>query len=214
MKLILALFAAASAHLSIHSCDFSKAKLTKETKLSTGVIKLGTLQVSAKNQDPIVAYEENGKQLFCRSDYDTTATDARAVAATADKEHLYIAFSVDGGANGKSFTRFTREGWQPSYGNGGGAKVLVILKIRKVDGEPVAGTYLIAQKGDGKTNSVALKGIIFAEGKLEVTADTWFSPLKHDKSRYSCEGKSPFRYMVRLDVSLKNVLATDAQGCK
>jgi len=213
-SLLCTLITFAALKTSLAACDFSKAKNVKEKRLSSGTVELGTLQVSAKDQNPIVKYSEGGRQLFCRNDYDTTAADARSVAVTADKDHLFLAFSIDGGGAGNSFTRFTQNGWQKSYGSGGGSKVLVILKVRKTDGEPVAGTYLTARKNDGKTNSVILKNIQFTAGKLEVTAQSWSSPLKHDLSPYACSGKSPYRYTVRLSGDLGTAVATDAENCK
>jgi hypothetical protein len=94
-----------------YACPIQKAKNLKETKLRDGSVKLGTLQSSAKNQDPIVAFYREGTLVFCSADYDTSPVDARAVAATADKDHLYVAFSTDGGAkHPKTFTRFTASG--------------------------------------------------------------------------------------------------------
>ncbi len=208
----------AGSHLgAVSNCDFDKsgAKLVKETKLKDGTVKLGTLQISKKDQNPIVAFFQNGRQVFCRRDIDTSPVDARAVAATGDKEHLFVAFSTDGGANHReAFTRFTQAGWMKFYGNGGGAKVLVILKLRKTDGEVVGGTYLTARKADGKTNSVALKKLVFENNALQVHADTWYSPLKHDQTPYNCTGPSPFFYTVQFAPELTNVMSTNAGTCE
>ncbi|GAB4434272.1 MAG: hypothetical protein OHK0011_17390 [Turneriella sp.] len=204
-----------SACFSLNACPIAKAKNLKEIKLSDGTVKLGTLQVSAKNQDPVVAFYRDNKLVFCSADYDTSPVDSRAVAATADKEHLYVAFSVDGGAkHPKTFTRFTAGGWQNSYGAGGGAKVLVILKIRKADGVAVAGTYVAAKKQDGKTNSVALKKLEFTNNSVKLTADSWYSPLKTDKSGYECSGPSPFAYTLQLSADLGTAMSTAAPQCK
>jgi len=197
------------------ACPIAKAKNLKELKLRDGSVKLGTLQASAKNQDPVVAFYREGKLVFCSADYDTSPVDARAVAATADKDHLYVAFSTDGGAkHPKTFTRFTAGGWQESYGAGGGAKVLVILKIRKADGVAIAGTYITAKKQDGKTNSVALKKLEFTNNSLRLTADAWYSPLKTDKTPYTCSGSSPFAYFLVLSEDLTTAKVTTATRCK
>lgn len=121
MKFILAtVLLLCSGYFSLHACPITKARNLKEIKLSDGTVKLGTLQASAKNQDPVVAFYREGKIVFCSADYDTSPVDSRAVAATADKDHLYVAFSSDGGAkHPKTFTRFTAGGWHDSYGAGG-----------------------------------------------------------------------------------------------
>ncbi|HNM99864.1 MAG TPA: hypothetical protein PKG67_05380 [Turneriella sp.] len=201
--------------IPVEACPITKAKNLKEIKLRDGTVKLGTLQVSAKNQDPIVAFYREGKPVFCSADYDTSPVDARAVTATADKEHLYVVFSTDGGAkHPKTFTRFTASGWQESYGAGGGAKVLVILKIRKADGVAVAGTYITAKKQDGKTNSVALKKLEFNNNSVRLVADAWYSPLKTDKTPYECSGSSPFAYILQLSADLTTAMSTAVPQCK
>lgn len=201
---------------AITACDFEKsgAKLKREIRLKDGVVKLGTIQVSKKNQDPIVAFFREGKQIFCRDDYDKTPVDARAVTATADAEHLYVAFSTDGGAQGNAFTRFTKAGWISSYGKGGGPKVSVILKLLKKNGTPVAGTYLIAQKADGKTNSIAVKEIQYQNEQIQVLTEAWFSPLRPDRTPAQCEGKSPFLYSVTLEADLSAATRATAANCR
>lgn len=198
-------------------CDYNglKTKSSKDQKIASGTIRMGTLQSTPKDQDPVIAYFENGRQVFCNKDYDTTGIDARPVAATADKEHLYVAFSVNGGSTAaNSFARFTKGGWIKSYGEGKGAKVIVILKLIKTSGEPVAGTYVIAQKEDGKTNSVALKSLNFAGGKLSVVADAWNAPLTAGGTPFSCSGKSPFRYYLDLQPDLSTARGATADNCK
>lgn len=199
----------------LFACPIGKAKNTKEIPLQDGMLKLGTLQVTAKNQDPVVAFYRENKLVFCSADYDTSPVDARAVAATADKDHVYVVFTADGGSNhAQSFARFTRGGWLPSYGAGGGPKVLVVLKIQKADGKAVAGTYLTAKKKDGKTNSLAIKKIQFANNAVEINADAWYSPLQTDKKPFECSGASPFAYTVRLSSDLKTALAASAPACR
>lgn len=198
-------------------CNFnaSKIKNSKEITLKDGVVRLGTIQVGAKNQDPIVAWFKDGKQVFCRSDYDASSVDARAVAATADAQHLYVAFSADGGATEEhSFARFTRAGWLATYGKGGGAKVVVLLKLRKSDGEAVTGTYLTARKADGTTNSVALKKFAYIDGAISVEAEAWSSPLRADRSTFECTGKPPFPYSLALTSDLKAVTFAGAVNCR
>lgn len=216
MKLVTAIFCLCLASVvDVSACPIARAKNLKELKLSDGSVKLGTLQASAKNQDPVVAFYREDKLVFCSADYDTSPVDARAVAATADKNHLYVAFSTDGGAkHPKTFTRFTAAGWQKSYGAGGGAKVLVILKIRKADGVAIAGTYVAAKKQDGKTNSIALKKLEFTNNSLRLTADAWYSPLKTDKIPYKCSGPSPFTYILQLSADLTTAMSTAAPQCK
>ena len=64
----------------LFACPIGKAKNTKEIPLQDGMLKLGTLQVTAKNQDPVVAFYRENKLVFCSADYDTSPVDARAVA--------------------------------------------------------------------------------------------------------------------------------------
>lgn len=214
---VAALFAGYQPVAAASNCDFasSGAVMIKETPLKDGVVKLGTLQVSKKNQNPIVAFFQSGKQVFCRKDIDTSPVDARAIAATANKDHLFVAFSSDGGANHvMAFTRFTKAGWQKSYGKGGGAKVIVLLKIRKSDGEVVNGTYVTAQKDDGKTNSIVVKKLTYENNSVQLQADSWYSPLRIDQTPYRCSGKSPFFYTLQLSPDLTTAMSTNAPQCQ
>lgn len=217
MKTMLAVTVFLGATLQALPCDYQKlkTKTTKEQRIASGTVKLGTVQSGPQDQDPVIAYYENGRQVFCNKDYDTTGTDARPVAATADKEHIFVAFSVNAGSTAtNSFARFTRSGWIKAYGQGKGAKVILILKLAKSSGEPVAGTYVVAVKKDGKTNSVALKSLNYSEGKLSVVADAWLEPLTVGGTPFSCSGKSPFRYYLDLKPDLSAALGAAADGCK
>lgn len=217
MKVFITMVFSAVVTLPALPCEYLKlkTKTSKEQRVSSGTVRLGTLQSGPKDQDPVVSYFENGRQVFCNKDYDTTGSDARPVAVTADKDHLYVAFSVNAGAKAaNSFARFTHNGWIKSYGQGDGARALVILKLLKTSGEAIAGTYIIAQKADGKTNSVALKSMSYGEGKLSLVADAWHAPLTVGGTPFSCSGKSPFRYYLDLSPDLSTARGASAERCE
>lgn len=197
-------------------CQFSasKASEVKEVKLRDGILKLGTKKISKTNHDPVIAWFQNGKQVFCRQDLDTTAADVRTLAATADKDHLYVAFTVNAGNPSEGLSRYTNKGWLPNYGTGAGPRVVVLLRLRKSDGEAVAGTYLKSMRPDGKTNSLALKKITWFEGKIQIEAEAWALPIGTSGTALSCSGKAPYPYSLTLTPDLNRATYAAAGNCR
>lgn len=199
------------------TCTYSSENVKGESSINSGskTVKYGYLQVSANDQNPIVALFENGEQVFCNKGIDTSPVDSKVLTAAYDATlGLFVAISVDGGSNESGYiSRYTKSGWLSSYGSGGGSKVTVLLKINTTTGEPEAGTFIRAKLSNGKTNSLEATAINFASGSVKVTANSWYSPLKADKSTYNCSGgSSPFTYTVTLNASLSDASATTASS--
>ncbi|MCB1199004.1 MAG: hypothetical protein KDK41_00055 [Leptospiraceae bacterium] len=211
------IFTSFNAVMGASNCNYQKLKVKLEKVFDTanGKLKIATLQVTKKNQDPVIAFFQDNRQVFCRADYDTTPVDARATTAILFEDHAFIAFSTDGGSNQKtSFARFTKKGWQKSYGKGGGPKASVILKIDLKNGNVLAGTYLTARKKDGKTNSLSVEAIKKSGNNLLIEAKSWYSPLKTNGKPFNCAGKSPFDYSVEIDYDLNKAISATAKNCK
>jgi hypothetical protein len=204
------------------NCSFSRAemneKATVKVESANTAIFAGYQQVAANNQNPIVARFEGDTQTWCRSDYETSGDDGTAYGLIWDgANELYAAFSATGtqGDASSDYRRFTQSGWLTGYGNGGGAKVTVLLKLDTSDGSPVAGTYLRSQKSDGKTNSLVITGLAFVEdAEIQVLSDAWFSPLATDKAPLSCSGSSPFDYELIFDRALSKPRRASATNCR
>jgi len=181
----------------------------------------GYRQVSANDQNPILASFTNGVQDWAITDYDTSPVDAqgRGLGWNTTDGRLYAAFSTDGGAGSGSHTRFNDPGrmdnaWQGSYGSGGGPKVSVIYEIDLTDGSVLGGTYLIARLSGGNTNSMSITDFDWYDGQLVVYANSWFRPLNPDKSTMVEDGSpsSPFEYRGLFSADLESLNAAEAIG--
>lgn len=168
---------------------------------------IATVQVSADNQDPVVIAFSNGVKLWAKQDYETTPPDSTGLGLASDGTDLYAVFTVDGGTyDTPFFTDYTSGGWIISYGQGGGSKVTVILKLDPADGTPEAGTFVIAKLSNGNSNSLLGTGLQIHSDHLLFTADSWYSPLDVNKERISVSGSSPFDYRLTLKKDLSGAI--------
>jgi len=171
---------------------------------------IGTQQESADNQNPIIICFDEGEKLWSFETYENAPPDGRGIGLATDGELLYAAFSVDGGTYEKPFfTDYTQNGWLKSYGQGGGAKVGIILQINPDNGEPIEGSFLIAKKEDGSTNSLQITDIQIHKDYLYVKTNSWYSPLDTRKNRIQVNGSSPFDYRVSLSKDLTKAIETE-----
>lgn len=175
-------------------------------------IYIGTRQVSANNQNPIV--RAFGSPAWCREDYEQTGVDGRGQGLFFDGGNLYGFFSVDGG----STTAFTsaasgnQRSWTRSYGSGGGPKVAVVARINPADGSLTGAAFLPARLESGKSNSSVIQGASISGGSLVLTVSSFFSPRNPDGSRIVPPdgASSPFPWVVTMTPDLTNVTATYA----
>ncbi len=178
---------------------------------------IGYRQVSDHNQDPIMAKYVDGQLAWVRTEFETTGDDSRGYGLVWDgSENLYAVFSVTGtqGPMDADFRRFTTNGWIANYGQGGGAKAAVILRINQKHGEPESGTFLMGKTNDGKTNSFEVKNIsLLNSGNVLIAADSWFSPLQTNQTTFTCEGNSPFDYTLEMRKDLSSAEHASAVGC-
>ncbi len=180
-------------------------------------IYIGTNQVSANDQNPIVTSFTNGIRDWVQS-YDTSAVDARGVGLLWDEasSNLYGVFTADGGATGSNtFSNFTQNGWLPSYGRGGGAKASVLLKLNPASGAAEAGTYLRAELSNGNTNTLDPTGLDYVDGKVVFFGNSFFTPLDVNGDRLTNPTpglSSPFQYRVVLSNDLTTALQAEAIG--
>ena len=181
-------------------------------RVDTGSSRLyaGTHQASSQNQNPVVA--SFGTHTWCHDDYETGTPDGRGTGLLHDPDRgLAVVLSVDGGGSG--LETLTNGGWQRSYGQGGGPRVSVVLRIDPATGtvlegsEGRQGSFLVSKLSDGRTNSLSVTDLFFnTAGELVVNADAWYSPLHPDGSRITVSGSSPFAYTVVLAADLSVAL--------
>lgn len=228
--LIVSSFSAVEADTMIGSAKTFSCGDSEPALISKGVsvvtegdrsIYIGYRQLG-NNKDPIVARFDDGVQVWCRVDYETTPDDNTGYGlywdGTADR--LYGVFSATGtqGSTDEAFRRFATNGWLKHYtdgspGGGGGAKVAIIARIDPNNGDIHQATFLTAVTSKHKTNSLTVIGLDFVDGYLHVTANSWYSPRNLDKSAMSCSGSSPFVYKLGLKANLSAAISASAEGC-
>jgi hypothetical protein len=189
-----------------------KEKGAATVSIGSKVYYIGTQQVSADNQNPIMICFNEGEKLWSFESYENSPPDGKGVGLATDSELLYAAFSVDGGTYDKPFfTEYTQNGWIKSYGQGGGPKVAVVLRINPDNGEPIEGSFLIAKKEDGSTNSLEITDMQIESEYLYVKTNSWYSPLDTEKNRIQVSGSSPFDYRVKLSKDLAKAIETEVK---
>jgi hypothetical protein len=203
------------------------AKLTEAQVMAAGAARvsigkqtlyIGTQQVTASNQNPIVLAFEGGKLRWANTKYETTGADGRGMGLFYNGKNLYGVFSVDG-TQGKPTQDFRRvsggamQAWLRSYGNGGGAKVSVVAKLDPRNGNLQSAVYLSALN-NGKTNSLQVKQLGMSGSNLWVNANSYFAPRNINGTAMQQIGtaKSPFNYTIELSPDLKKALKASATG--
>ncbi len=197
------------------NCKMTYAQLknsgTPFVKLGTVTFFIGYRQVSAINKNPVLVRFNGTQRVFCRTDYEVTGDDSTGYGLYWNgSKALYAVFSSTGtqGTSSQDFRRFATKGWLKSYGSGGGAKIAVIARVLAANGNVTHATFLSARKSDGKSNSLTVKDLSFANAQLTVRADSWFSPRKADRTAYTCTGSSPFDYEIVFDAGLTKAIST------
>lgn len=193
-----------------------KAKNGPKVTFGSTTIYIGYQQVSATNQNPRLARFDNGVRTWCKSDYEVNGDDSRGYGLIWDGESvLYGVFSATGtqGTSSQDFRRFATSGWLTSYGSGGGPKIAILAQINPATGTVAKATFLRSVRSDGKTNSLSVKGLSWTGTSLVVNANSWYSPLKPNKTRMTCSGSSPFNYTVEFASNLSSVLQARADRC-
>ncbi len=201
--------------------DASMEELTESGAISVGAGNvryfIGYRQVSPQNQDPILAKYVDGELVWVRIAYETTGDDSRGYGLIWDgAETLYAIFSVTGtqGPSDGDYRRFATKGWHKSYGQGGGAKATVAMKINPNNGEPQGATYLMGRLANGNANTLIVKNLqLLNNGNLLLNADCWYSPLRVNKEPFECEGDAPFDYTLELSGDLTEAKDAQVTGC-
>ena len=177
----------------------------------------GFAQVNSSNQDPRLARYDNGTLTWFGSDYEVTGADSRAHGLLWDGgSNLYAVFTVDGtqGNASQDFRRFAANGWLSSYGAGGGPRAAVLARLDANTGNIASATYLRAQLSNGNTNTITVDNLSFDNsGNVVVNATTAFSPLRTDRTRFSCTGPSGFDYTLTLSPDLSTAINASTDRC-
>ena len=178
---------------------------------------IGYQQVSANNQDPILMRFDNGSMTWAKTDYETSGDDGtgRGLIYDPSENMLFAIFTTTGtqGNSSEDYRRFTESGWLTSYGQGGGARVVVLVRIDPSNGNPISGTFVTAELSNGNTNTVTATGLSFTTKGILLDANSFFSPRKIDKRTFECQGSSPFNYSIEFNLDLSTALSASADNC-
>lgn len=177
----------------------------------------GYAQVSANEQDPIVARLDGDTVVFCEHTRKGGGPDARAYGITWDgRDTLYGVFTVVGG--GTTFDAASKEGWVPSYGNGGAsAKVMVVGKLDAKTGILERGTFVpsrLVKDGQTRTNTLTPADAVHVrqDGTLEIFGNAAYCSLNPDRTSMCKDGGQdyPKGYRARLSADLRQMLCASA----
>jgi hypothetical protein len=190
------------------------------------ILYFGTEQVSSNNQNPIVTVFNSisGDRIWCRNTFEVAGADGRTIGAlyVPKEDLLYLVFTIDGtqGSIEEDFRGYTTNGWITSYGQGGGAKVSVLLRVDRYNGTVMTGTYLKSQLSQGgNTNSLLVQNLYWdaRESIVRVQAEAYFLPLSIDGrtplnlSDCAPDTASPFNYTVTLTPMLDEAITADCR---
>jgi hypothetical protein len=211
-----------------HPGSFSGVDLTNEeavkaignASITVGdcTLYIGYRQVSSLNQNPCLLCFKAGKQLWCRQDYENTNDDSKGTGLVWDiqNQRLYATFTCTGsqGTPDQDFRRFAKKGWLPSYGQGGGPAIIVLVRIDLTTGDPQVATYISAVLSSGKSNACSLKGLSINVGNVVVNAETRFSPRGIDRKALiyneTKKAPAPFNYTLELTPDLSKAVRATA----
>lgn len=186
----------------IFDCSMTRADVAatgaQNATSSTVTVFAGYRQVSATNQNPILVAFDGTTQIWCRDDYDSSGADSRAFGVVNIGGTFYAVFSADGG--NVSFSGSVN-GWQPSYGVGGGPRVSAVVELNATNGNIVGGTFIIARLQNGDTNTANVSSVVGSGGNIVISGDSASWPLRADGTANTDCISRTFRYTLTADLS-------------
>lgn len=177
----------------------------------------GYKQVTRNNQDAyLIKTDSNNRQCYEKklttAPPDEKCQDIDGLFESSQLKYLYILCSTDGGNT--SF-RSVGNGFQRSYGQGGGPRIAYIAKLDP-NGRTISSTFLGGKlRSNGRTNTLRLENISVSNNKVNVSGTTAFgSPLTQTPIRSSnqvqnvCE-RSGSSYNADLSLDLTTLLRAE-----
>lgn len=191
------------------------------------------------NFDPIVAFFRSGKQVWCRTDYETSSDRVDGYGLLfyskgSEEGELYAVFDSRGylqGSGGEDFRRFAQYGRESTYGPlaagkcgssnpQGASKATILAKLDLASGSVLTSTYLTGERLFGTTSEFRVSGLDFVAAtrsqpaSVVVKAWTASAPLRTDLTRMLCNQGGPYSYSVTLTGDLSSALSASAAGCR
>ena len=207
-------FNAKSASVNCNqTLDQMKAAGASTLTIGSSTLVVGYEQIG-QNQDPVFARFDDGTKKYCEH-HEREPPDGRAYGVTWDGGKIaYVAYTIVGG--GSAFDGKAKGQWLDRYGDGGGSSAVAFLGEVETDlGTLNKGTFVIAKKQDGKTNShkPADAPIVLPDGRIELQGDSAFQPMNPDKSIMECTGY-PFYTRYVFSADLKTLTCSSSTSCR
>lgn len=198
------------------NCSMSAAQMKSagapSLTFGTATVFVGFEQVG-DNQNPVFARFDNDTKTYCER-HEQEPPDGRALGVTWDGgPKAYVVYTIVGG--GSAFDAKAKGQWLDRYGDGGGSsKVTFLGEVDAAAGTLTRGTFVIAKKQDGKTNTHTPSdaAIVRSDGTIEVHGDSAFQPMNPDRSIMSCTGY-PFFTTYVFASDLKTLTCSSSTNC-
>lgn len=166
-----------------------------------------------QNQDPVFVRFDGETKRYCEH-HERETPDGRAYGVTWNGgKTAFVVYSIVGG--GSAFDAKAKGSWQDRYGDGGASsKVSYVGEVETDFGTLVRGTFVLAKKKDGKTNSHAPADapIVLSSGDLEFQGESAFQPMNPDKSIMTCTDY-PFSTRYVFSADLKTLRCASSTNC-
>eukprot|EP01097_Dermamoeba_algensis_P003285 TRINITY_DN2315_c0_g1_i1.p1 TRINITY_DN2315_c0_g1~~TRINITY_DN2315_c0_g1_i1.p1 ORF type:complete len:273 (+),score=34.30 TRINITY_DN2315_c0_g1_i1:75-893(+) len=225
------------------SCGMSEAAIasTGATRVYGGPNRSNRVYIGRNSlsttSDPIVAFFKAGKQVWCRTDYETSVdhVDGHGLIfySNGEQDELFAVFNSRGylqGSGGADFRRFAQHGRESTYGPlaagncgsrnpQGASKASIVSKLDLASGSVLTSTYLTGERLFGTTSEFRVTKLDHVpatrsqSARLVVNALTAGAPLRTDLTRMICNQGGPYTYTVELSSDLSSALKASAVGC-
>lgn len=199
------------------ACGSDQASFEGAASVNVGgtTLYVGHEQVSANNQDPVLARFDDGELVYCNY-HEDDGPDGRAVGLTWDGgEFAYVVYTIVGGGSDLE----GKGGWLTSYApgaiSGGGAKVSYVGRVSATSGDLESGTFIISVVSSGEVNShspVAAPTVL-QDGTVEFLGESAHKPIDADgQSSMNCTDY-PFDSRYVLSADLSEVVCAESSNC-
>jgi hypothetical protein len=189
-----------------------KAANAPSLTFGTATLFAGFVQIG-QNQNPVFARFDGDARTFCE-EHEKEPPDGRALGVTWNGgDTAYLVFTIVGG--GSAFDAKAKGRFLDRYGDGGGSsKVTFVGEADAVTGSLRHGTFLIAKKQDGKTNSHSPRSAVIrrGDGALEILGSSAFQPMNPDRTIMQCTDY-PFDTKYVLSADMTTLLCASSTNC-
>lgn len=172
-----------------------------ETTATSGniIVRGGSSQVSANNQDAFLQRKDGNKVLWCYL-YDSSPDDSGVSSIFFDGKNLIVAFTVTGG---NTSLKASSDAFQKSYGSNGGPKITFLAILNPETGIIQRGTFLgtrMDNNTQGKVSGLGVSSIsISGNDSINLTGSACYdegsaaNSIASDKScSIGCSGNPPW----------------------